>query len=98
MRKETRLALSTMKDEPEGHVTRSRGFRQKVTENPHMDSDNRNLALVGTTDGVPFFDDQIRGCWPFFFGTIPSTLCRHSAAYAFTLHAKISDDRMLTEC
>ena len=54
-------------DNPEGHVTRSRGFRQKVTKTPHMSVDNRNLALIGTTDGVPFFDDQIRGCWPFFF-------------------------------
>jgi hypothetical protein len=54
-------------DNPEGHVTRSRGFKKKVTDNPCMASDNRNLALVGTTDGVPFFDDQIRGCWPFFF-------------------------------
>ena len=63
-------------DNPEGHVTRSRGFRQKVTENPHMASDNRNLALVGTTDGVPFFDDQIRGCWPFFFrcANLPDSL------------------------
>lgn len=54
-------------EHPEGHITRSRGFRKKVTDNPHMAADSRHLALVGTTDGVPYFDDQIRGCWPFFF-------------------------------
>ena len=46
---------------PESHTTRSRGFKQKVLDNPHMNTDHRNLGLVGTTDGVPFFDDQRRG-------------------------------------
>jgi len=30
-----------------------------------MAQDCRNLGLVGTTDGVPLFDDQQRGAWPF---------------------------------
>jgi hypothetical protein len=51
----------------EGHVTRSRGFKRKITDNPHMNADPRNVALVGTTDGVPFFKDQVRGGWPFIF-------------------------------
>ena len=54
-------------ERPEGHVARSRGFKEKVLDNPVMNKDNRNLALIGATDGVPFFDDQIRGCWPFIF-------------------------------
>jgi hypothetical protein len=54
-------------DPEEGNVKRSREFKQKVLDNVHMNGDHRNLALVGTTDGVPFFDDQRRGGWPFFF-------------------------------
>lgn len=30
-----------------------------------MNADRRNLGLVGTTDGVPLFDDQKRSAWPF---------------------------------
>lgn len=50
---------------PEGHVTRSRGFQSKVRDNPEMNKDHRNLGFVGASDGVPFFDDQKRGAWPF---------------------------------
>jgi hypothetical protein len=39
----------------------------KVTDNPHTNKEHRNLALVGCTDGVPFFKDQLRGGWPFVF-------------------------------
>ena len=52
---------------PNGHVQRSRGFHAKIRDNPHMNCDHRNLGLIGTTDGVPFFDDQRRGAWPFVF-------------------------------
>lgn len=52
---------------PEGHVSRSRGFARKVTDNPVINFEHRNIALIGTTDGVPYFDDQFRGAWPFFF-------------------------------
>lgn len=64
---------------PEGHVTRSRGFQQKVRDNPHMNDDHRNLGLVGTTDGVPFFNDQRRGAWPFILrcANLPDTLSLH---------------------
>ena len=64
---------------PEGHVTRSRGFEQKVRANPHMNKDHRNLGLVGTTDGVPFFNDQRRGAWPFILrcANLPDTLSLH---------------------
>lgn len=64
---------------PEGHTCRSRGFQQKVCENPHMNSDHRNLGLVGTTDGVPFFADQKRGAWPFVLrcANLPDTLSTH---------------------
>ena len=47
------------------HVSRSKGFKTKITDNPHMNGDFRNIAVVATTDGVPLFDDQHRGMWPF---------------------------------
>ena len=45
----------------EGHVKRSRGFKKKMWDDPRMAADHRNIGIVGTTDGVPFFDDQKRG-------------------------------------
>ena len=36
-----------------------------MLDNDHMNQDPRNLGLVGATDGVPLFDDQHRGAWPF---------------------------------
>ena len=62
-----------------GHVTRSRGFKKKVLDNPKMNADHRNLALVSTTDGVPFFDDQKRGAWPFILrvANLPDGLSTH---------------------
>ena len=64
-----------------GSVTRSRGFRRKMIDNPHMGSDHRNLGLIGTCDGVPFFDDQRRGGWCFVLrcGNLPDTLSTHMA-------------------
>jgi hypothetical protein len=38
-----------------------------MVEDLLMSEDSRNIALVGTTDGVPFFDDKHRSCWPFIF-------------------------------
>jgi hypothetical protein len=66
-------------DLPPGHVTHSRGFKLKVTDNPHMNSDHRNIGLVGTTDGIPFFDDQKRGAWPFILrvANLPDGLSTH---------------------
>jgi hypothetical protein len=67
-REELAVHLAKDRDDPSvpsGHVLRSRGYKQKVTDNPHINQDRRNIALAGTTDGVPFFDDQRRGAWPF---------------------------------
>jgi len=33
-------------------MKRSRGFKEKVIDNPVMNEDCRNIALVGKTDGV----------------------------------------------
>ena len=44
-----------------GHVKHSRGFKKKMWDDSYMASDHRNLGLIGTTDGVPFFADQKRG-------------------------------------
>ena len=58
------------------HVSKSRGFKEKVTDNPAMNKETRNVTLVGTTDGVPLFDDQHRGLWPFILRTtnLPDSL------------------------
>ena len=63
----------------EGGILQSRGFKQKVLDNPDMNQDHRNLGLVGTTDGVPFFADQRRGAWPFVLrcANLPDTLSTH---------------------
>jgi hypothetical protein len=52
-------------ERPATHISHSRAYHAKITANPHMNSDHRNGGVVGTTDGVPFFDDQHRGAWPF---------------------------------
>lgn len=66
-------------DLPPGHTTNSRGFKMKVLDNPVMNRDHRNIALVGTTDGVPFFDDMKRGAWPFIMrvANLPDGLSTH---------------------
>ena len=38
-----------------GGVRRSKGWRTKITDNPIMNQDNRNLAFAAGTDGVPMF-------------------------------------------
>lgn len=43
---------------PSGHVRRSDGYRQKVTDNPNMAADARNQALSLSADGLPYFKDQ----------------------------------------
>ena len=65
----------------EGSLLRSRGFQTKVRDNPYMNNDHRNLGLVGTTDGVPFFEDQRRGAWPFVLrcANLPDALSMHIA-------------------
>jgi hypothetical protein len=40
---------------PPGHVRRSRGYHEKVTGNPHMNTEPRNQAFVGMADGIPLF-------------------------------------------
>jgi hypothetical protein len=66
-------------DLPSGHVTFSRGFKLKISDNPHMNCDQRNIGLVGTTDGIPYFDDQKRGAWPFILrvANLPDGLSTH---------------------
>ena len=66
-------------ERPEGHVSRSRGFQRKIHDNPMMNEDHRNIALVGMTDGVPYFNDKKRGAWPFLFrvANLPDSLSTH---------------------
>ena len=74
-------------DESEGHVKRSRGYKEKVLDNPVINEDHRNLAFIGTTDGVPFFDDQKRGAWPFLLkcANLPEGLCNNVANTHLTM-------------
>ena len=57
--------LADCGERPATHVSHSRAYHAKINANPHMNVDHRNGGVVGTTDGVPFFDDQHRGAWPF---------------------------------
>ena len=51
---------------PSGHIRRSDGYRIKVTDNPNMSADSRNVALSGSCDGVPFFKDRnAMSGWPY---------------------------------
>jgi hypothetical protein len=72
---------STVSIVPAGHATKSRGFKEKVIDNPVMNKDHRSLGLCGTTDGVPFFDDQKRGAWPFILRVVnlPDGLSHHTS-------------------
>jgi hypothetical protein len=72
-------------ERPEGHISRSHGFKEKVTDNDDINGDHRNLALIGTADGVPYFDDQRRGAWPFILrcanlpdGVFPNPYITHT--------------------
>jgi hypothetical protein len=50
---------------PEGSLQRSKRWREKVTDNPAMNGDNRNQAIIGASDGVPLFRDKFaRSGWP----------------------------------
>jgi hypothetical protein len=73
-------------DRPEGHVSRSRGWYNKVTNNPVMNKDHRNIGLVGTTDGVPLFDDQKRGCWPYILRCLNLPSITHDTRYVYIIY------------
>jgi hypothetical protein len=49
-----------------GSVRRSEGYRQKVTDNPRMNSDPRHAPIVGHADGGPYFKD-LNGGGAWFF-------------------------------
>jgi hypothetical protein len=52
-------------DFPAGHTRLSRGWHQKITSNPRMNSDPRHQALIGMADGIPIFKDKnTRGVCP----------------------------------
>jgi hypothetical protein len=61
---------------PPGHTRLSRGYRHKVLDNPVMNQESRNQSVVGCTDGVPLFDDKVRGAWPIIFkdANLPDSL------------------------
>jgi hypothetical protein len=50
----------------EGSLRRSQGWKNKVTDNPKMNSDRRHAPVVGHADGGPYFKDQ-KGAGAWFF-------------------------------
>jgi hypothetical protein len=50
---------------PPGHTRHSKGWYDKMTNNPHMNGETRNQALIGMADGIPLFKDKhSRSCVP----------------------------------
>ena len=45
-------------DFPSGHVSFSKGWNEKVLENPHINAEKRNQAIIGMADGIPLFKDK----------------------------------------
>ena len=43
---------------PPGHTRRSRGFFEKVLNNPHINCESRNQSLIGMVDGIPLFRNK----------------------------------------
>ena len=41
-----------------GSVVFSRGFQEKVTNNPVMSGDSRNQGIILASDGIPYFKDK----------------------------------------
>jgi hypothetical protein len=44
--------------QPPGHVSHSRGWQEKLSENPNMADEPRHQGLVGMSDGIPLFKDK----------------------------------------
>lgn len=44
---------------PPGSIRLSRGWKEKMLDDPVMGADNRNIGLQLATDGVPYFKDQV---------------------------------------
>jgi hypothetical protein len=49
---------SETSEQPPGHVSKSRGWHEKMTSNPRMNTDTRNQGMVGMSDGIPLFRDK----------------------------------------
>ena len=45
-------------EQPSGAVVNSRGFHEKITNNPHLNDESRNQGLIFMSDGVPYFKDK----------------------------------------
>ena len=53
-------------DFPSGHTSYSKGWYEKVINNPHINCESRNQAIIGMSDGIPLFRDKnSRGVMPF---------------------------------
>lgn len=57
--------------DPHGGVKHSRGYRDKVLNNPKMNDDDRHQAVILSADGIPYFGSDgangTRGAWPIVF-------------------------------
>ena len=43
---------------PSGHVSFSKGWYDKVINNPHINAESRNQTVIGMSDGIPLFKDK----------------------------------------
>ena len=54
-----------------GSIRSSRGYQEKVINNPDINEDHRNIGLVATADGIPCFKDKnARGVVPCMLRTV----------------------------
>lgn len=53
---------------PPGHIRHSRRWHEKMSKNPHINTEPQNQAFVGMHDGIPLFRDK------FSVGVVPIAL------------------------
>ena len=79
---------------PETSVKLSRGYRDKVLNDPSLQGDHRHQGLVLSTDGIPYFGSSgqhSRGAWPLLarLASLPDGLWdRFELAHLYGLEAQ----------
>ena len=79
---------------PESSIKLSRGYRDKLLNEPSVRGDHRNQGLVMTTDGIPYFNassKHSRGAWPLLvrLASLPDGLWdRFELAHLYGLEAQ----------
>ena len=79
---------------PYSSVKRSRAYRDKILNNPAMNTDKRNQGIILSTDGIPYFgaaSKHSRGAWPVLarLASLPDGLWdRFEYAHLYALEAQ----------